>query len=314
MNGNEKTKQEELREAWIESLLVTTTKPNDDAERIARAMEQIREDSDAPLSVDAVQKQTRSLRWWTLAIAASFLLVLLFMVDSGGTSGKAMAAVERSLNAAAELMTRKYLLQVEYRPAFGGARTIDNQLYVQGKDRFALQHPGVLPGTSFWLGHDGVDSWVLPAIGPVLKGDNTVLGRWLQSREELDTPFLHITTLLTRMMSRGYQLETLSDEEIVISNGLAVECQHVRAKRMNAEQSDGPDTIDLWASVESGMAVRLIARWELAEGEIGRQSVVLTFQQDEPSLEEEWFTAEAHYEGPRVIIRVDAQSTAEQQR
>ncbi len=314
MNENEKAKQDEFREVWIESLLVSAANPQEHTDRVARAMEQIGKDSDAPHSVDAVREQARSLRWWTLAIAASFLLVLLFLVDSGGTSGKAVAAVERSLNAAAELMTRKYLLQVEYRPAFGGARTIDHQLYVQGKDRFALQHPGLLPGTSFWLGHAGVDSWVVPAIGPVLKGDDTFLSRWIRSREELNTPFLHITTLLTRMMSRGYQLETLSDEEIVMPDGLAVECQHIRAQRMSANEPDGPDIIDLWASLESGMAMRLIARWELAEDEIGRESVVLTFQHDEPLLGEEWFTAEAHYEGQRTILRADSQPTAEQQR
>jgi hypothetical protein len=313
MNANEKSKQEELREAWIESLLLTTTRPEDNRERIALVMEQIAEDSEAPRMVKPAPKQRTTLRWWTLAVAASFLLALFIVVDSGGTSGKAVAAVERSLNVAAELMTRKYLLRVEYRPAIGGTRKIDNQLYVQGKDRFALRHPGVLPGKSVWLGHDGVDSWVLPAFGPVLKGDNTFLSRWLRSREELNTPYLHITTMLTRMMSRGYQLETMSDEEIVMPDGLAVECQHIRALRKNADQLDGPDTIDLWASRESGTAVRLIARWELADGEIGRESVVLAFQHDEPSLEEEWFTAEAHYEGQRPIVRVDSQRTAEQQ-
>ena len=94
MNENEKAKQDEFREVWIESLLVSAANPQEHTDRVARAMEQIGKDSDAPHSVDAVREQARSLRWWTLAIAASFLLVLLFLVDDYLAVGQLSEAAE----------------------------------------------------------------------------------------------------------------------------------------------------------------------------------------------------------------------------
>ena len=42
MNKHEKEKQDELRESWIESLLVSATNPQDNSDRIDRAMSQNR--------------------------------------------------------------------------------------------------------------------------------------------------------------------------------------------------------------------------------------------------------------------------------
>ncbi|MEQ9379384.1 MAG: hypothetical protein RJP95_00865, partial [Pirellulales bacterium] len=161
-----------------------------------------------------------------------------------------------------------------------------------GTDRFALRHPSPLPSKSVWIGRHDAESWIVPPIGPVLKGDHTLHCR--RTREELDIPSLDISTLLTRMMSSGYRLETLSDQEIAGPDGLMFECQHIRAERKKADQPDLPAAIELWASRESGMAVRLIASWALGDGDTGKESVVLSFQGEEPDLSDAWFTAEAH--------------------
>jgi hypothetical protein len=216
-----------------------------------------------------------------------------------------MAAVQRSLNVAAELMTRRYQLQIRYRDAADEVGQIDVDLFVRGHDRFTLSHPGLLPGTSFWLGTDSSDEWVVPPVGPVRKGNDMVLSRWLRSREELDTPYLHVTSLLTRM-SRGYRLASIPDQEIELPDGQTEICQVIQAELETADEANLPDTIELWSSRETGMAMRIAARWNLAEGDVGKESVVLTFQADEPSLGDEWFTAEAHFEGRRAITRVDS--------
>lgn len=302
MTEHEKRQRdEELRERWIESLLMSATSQRDHTDRIDCAISQLETQLVVPHSAGPARSRIRFLQWGSIGVAAAVVLALFLLVQTGG-SQSAMAAIERSLNVASQRTTRKYLLQIEYRPAIGETRTFDNDLYVQGSDRFALRHPGLLSDTSFWLGGNGVQSWVLPAFGPVLKGDNTVLSRWLRSRKEMDTPYLHVTTVMKRMMSRGYRLEALSDEQLAIPDGLAVECEHIRAERTTPDQPDLPDTIELWASLESGMAVKLIARWQLEDGEIGRESIVLTFQNEEPSLSDDWFTAEAHYEGFRAVI------------
>ncbi len=305
MNEHEETRQQELRESWIESLLMSATAPQDHADRIARAMDQIETEPQIPTSVNGKRHRSRYLQWGSIAVAASVLLALFLMVQNSA-SRTAMAAIQRSLNVAAERTARKYLMQIDYRSATGETISTESDLYVQGSDRFALRHPGLLPGTSVWLGQNGSDSWIVPALGPVIEGDQTVLGRWMNNRQELDTPYLHVTTMLTRM-SRGYVLKSLDDEPITVPGEGTVECQHIHARRKSfVKNTKLPDTIELWASRESGMAIRLVAHWELEDGEPGRETSVLTFQNDEPTLSDDWFTAEGHLEGRRKRRRVNS--------
>lgn len=294
---NEHSRQEELREAWIESLLVSATRPQSHSDRIDRALSEIDIEPVAAQSLGHSRNRIRSVRWGVTGVVAALLLVSFFVIQTDGNSHSAMAAVQRSFEVAAQQTTRRYLLQIEHRSENGGTRTTDVDLYVGGSDRFALRHPSPLPGTSVWLGRNGAQSWIVSPLGLVLKGDHTLHRRW--AREELDTPNLHISALLTRMMSRGYRLEALSDEEITIPDGPSVECQHIRAQCTTPDQPELPATLELWASRESGMAVRLMARWAIGEAESAKESIVLSFQGEEPSLSDDWFTAEAHVSNER---------------
>ena len=304
MNEDEKMPGDEFREAWVESLLTSVANPQDHTDRVARAMEQIHAEPDTLTWVALVRRRSLSLRWGAVAVAASALLALFLLVDAG-SSRTAMAAVTRSLNVASELMTRKYQLQVQYRDAADNVSQIDIDLFVRGHDRFTLSHPGLLPGTSFWLGTDSSEEWVVPPVGPVRKGNDMVLSRWLRSRGELDTPYLHVTSLLNRM-SRGYRLASMPDQEIELPDGTTHLCQVIEAELETTDEANLPETIELWSSRDSGMAMQIIARWNLGEADVGKESVVVTFQGDEPSIGDEWFTAEAHFEGLRDIKRVDS--------
>lgn len=275
---------------------------------------QINNDLVASTSSNAGRTRMRFFRWGSVGMAAATLLALFLVLQNGGPH-TAMAAVQRSMDAIAELTTRKYSLQVEYQTPIGTTVEIDNDLYVHGNDRFALHHHGLLPGKSFWLGQNGSEYWVVPAEGPVFKGNNTLHSHWLRSlkkdseqhdaSENVDIPDMHVTTLLARM-SRGYDLELLDDEEIELSGRGQIACEHVRAKRKLTDRLDRPDTIELWASHETGMPVRLYAQWNVASDQVGRKSVVLTFKSDAPSLSDDWFTAEGHYEGDRPIRRMES--------
>ena len=305
MNDQGNSKRDELRESWIDSLLISATKPQDHSERIAQAMDRIEADQLTARPRATKQFGSRWVLWRAMGVVAA-LLFLGFLLFSDGGTRTAIAAVQRSLDIAAERTIRKYWVEVNYQAAGGQTRTVRNDVYVQGNDRFVLRHPALLPGTSFWLGQDGNESWVLPAFGPVLKGDNTMLGRWLETRGQPATPYLHVTSVLERMMSRGYQLKTVSsDESITVSEAVAVACRHIRAERTAAQEPGLPETIDLWAGQDSGMAMRLVARWKPAERVTGRESVVITFRNEETTLSDAWFTAEGHYEGTRPIIRFD---------
>ncbi len=291
MNDNEKAKWDELRESWIESLLVSAAGQSAHTDRIARAMSQIEPGPAQPSLSRQVRRRQWILRGGLIAIAAS-LLSLLFFLRGGGDS-TAMAAIQRSLDVASDQTTRKYLAEVDYRSPIGTSLRIAYELYVQGSERFVLRQPGLLPGNGFWLGRDGSEAWVVPPVGPVMKGDLTLHRLWLRPREDLGTPYLHVTTMLKRMSS-GYRLRTLDDETVLIPDGKSVTCQHIRAQLKTFDEKDLPDTIELWASRESGMSIQVVARWELTNSEVGRKSIVLTFQSEEPQLSRDWFTPEAH--------------------
>ncbi len=305
MSDHENSERDAMRESWIDSLLVSGTRPQDHSQRIEEAMSRIESAEQTPQGSPRQQRSRGILRrftgWPTLGVAATILLALLLTFRAGG-SQSAMAAIQRSLDVAAERLTRKYLLDIAYRPAPGRTVKFAAELYVQGNDRLALRHPGLLPRAYFWIGRDGDESWFVPPIGPVIKGDVSDLKLYLRAHEELDTPYLHVSTMLNHMMSKGFRLKTMADEVISLDSGRSFMCRHIQATASSPQVPNLPNTIELWTSRETGMAVRMIARWELAEGEPGRESVVMTFQQEEPDLSDSWFTAEDHYVGQRPVI------------
>ncbi|MEM8668052.1 MAG: hypothetical protein AAGG48_11080 [Planctomycetota bacterium] len=240
-----------------------------------------------------------------IGLAASILFALFLLQVAGGQN--ALAAIERSLDAASEMTTREYRLQVEYQPPVGETFTIDHVLYVQGYDRFALRLTGLIPRRTTWIGQNGSEYWVVPPRGRILKGDNrSIHSRWIRSareepeqeRELNEVPLTNVTTLLRRM-SQGHELEMLEDESLEIADGSLVQCQRIRARRESSGRessspSDRPDVIELWASRQTGTAIRVQAHWNLTTGQVGKKTAILSFQREETSLPDDWFSAEGH--------------------
>ena len=306
-----KEPREEWRDSWIESLLQSATKQEDHSRRIDRAMNQITESEDGAVASRAQSPWVRRsvLRWGIVAVAASILVVMYFALDSQQT--RAIAAVKRSLGSAAEPIARSYKLQIAHRTPEGAmrrsrapsTRQIDGDLFVKGIDRFALQLPGPVFGANLWLGNDGAEPWVVPPLGPVRKGQGLVLSQWLRAQGELDTPYLHVSSLLTRM-AKGYRLRMLPDESVARSGGATEVCQHILAERESTGRPRWPDVIELWCDRE-GVAVLVEARWTLAEDEFGAQSMTVRLDDTKPSLDDSWFSAEGHHAADRPTIRVE---------
>ncbi|MEM6776447.1 MAG: hypothetical protein AAF670_02250 [Planctomycetota bacterium] len=270
---------------------------------VAEAADDILSDTapSAKTASRAANATRRFVEWGTIGVAATVLLAFGILQFVEGPT--ALASVQRSLKAAAEMTTRKYLLQVEIQPPFGPAFTREHELYVQGKDRFALRLTGLFQRRKTWLGQDGQDYWVVPPSGSVLTGtDPSLHSRWVRSTgKELDRegevneiPLTHVTTMLQRM-SEGYDLAVLDDKRTEIANGDVIQCQRILATRAaGGTASDRPDTIELWASRETGIPIRIQARWNLAVGAVGKKSAVLSFQREESSIADEWFSADGH--------------------
>ncbi|QDT36892.1 hypothetical protein [Stratiformator vulcanicus] len=307
MSKPDRTDNSERNDAFVESLLLSATQTEDHEDRIRRVMASIEVATKTRSAGRNLHSTRRLLRWSSLAATAAILLLVL-TVFQNGSPNVAVAAVERSLAVAVERITRSYSVRVEYQLAGGASLVKTNSLYVQGPDRFVLRHPTAVNGTEMnvWLGRNEDESWVLPPIGPVLKGDGQMVHQWIDRRNDIATSYLHVATILERMGSRGFSLESLPDESLTRIDGQVEHCQFIRATRESNTDLDLPAEIELWASRETGMAMRLIAHWQVREGETGRVLVELSFLRDEPHLANSWFAAEAHYEGERPVMNLQS--------
>ncbi len=306
---NENEANESTRGDLIDALLHSAYVDEQSTVRaqVEQVMQQIESEQPAVTKPTAIEIPTRRRRWnrWvSLAMAASIVVALVIVFQMYGPSPTALAAIERSLIAAGQDIARRYLITVSYRDSDNKTLSIRNDLYVLGNNRFALRHPALIPGTDLWLGKEGTEAWVVPSIGPVRTGDDLALSRWLSAHEDLPTPYLHITTVLDRM-SRGYRLEELGQAQIVLANGTQVECRNVIGRLRLAANQKLPATIELWADVDTGVAQRIEANWNLAAGESGREKMTLEFT-EQPKLPADWFRAEGHYAPPRRVLRFEA--------
>ena len=235
-------------------------------------------------------------RWLTIGLSAAAVLVIGLSIPMMDTSRSAMAAIHQSLDQALQDTGRYYAVTVVNRQSREEAQTRKADLYVKGGNQFALcirmfaeQFEPV------WHGSNHEKSWVIPPVGPVLEGNRKNLADWMDQRDGVSTPFLHITTALERMQQR-YQLK-LSDDEILF-NGETIRCRRVTGYSEAqvdefATANPPPDQIDLWASRETGVAMKIVVTWNLGDDQLGRESatIVLIEEQD---LSDDFFTPEGH--------------------
>ena len=144
---------------------------------------------------------------------------------------------------------------VHQRPVWG-KREVNSDMYLNDKNQFVVRHPGWSRFGDVWIGGDSNSRWIAPRFGPAFVGGEEIVGNWL-TRKDIPSPYLHVSTILQRM-SRAYRLTMLSDEELpqVDSPSKSTLCQHIVGE-LRKPNGTLPAKIELWASVETGMAHRL---------------------------------------------------------
>ena len=318
MNGdnNRKTDHETLREEWIAALLRSLL-PCNHSERINRAMNRLGTElpTGPDLQSDEAHREKRLPRWSLMATASTVLISAVVLYQFVGRPSPAMAAVKRSLHAISRLVPRKYDLEVVTNSPQHGRRTVRNEVFVQGLDRFVVRNTRL---GEFWLGRSALDSyWIVPPRGNVFKGTSLAFYDLLDARAEglelpklprhtRNTPFLHVATAL-QIMSQRCQLTKLPDEVIELSNGREVVCQHIKGKPRGGPTQNPPESIDIWISGELDIPIKVIAKWKTEITEVEKfpiASIILSYQ-GQPELPSDWFTAEGHYEGVREIKNIE---------
>ena len=317
-----KNSQDDLKVSMIESLLHSAydNEVQENESRINAVLAQIASTENATTSLKKRTINRGAIRWrgWaSIAAALAVLMVLSFVFQPSGSSAQAMSAIERSIAAAKKSISRKYRLVITRRATGNSTREIESDLFVKGSDRIAIRYPHPLFNKSYWLGNDGNESWLVPPLGPVRIGNQSEFGQWLSRQENISTPYLHSETLLLKMRI-GYQLDEQAEKVLTLVGGETHSCRHIIATfrgnksspknktsqgNRNGKRAERPPaTIELWLDTETEIAIRVDARWDKQTHTWGRERVVIEYV-TEPTLSENWFSAEAHYSGIRRKLR-----------
>lgn len=310
--------REQWEQQWVDSLLETTFESDSD-QRLDRVLRHIEQASVAHLDSEAaetvpptVSPGTRGLGsrlWWALMSTAAILLISFFILPVF-QSTSASATLKRTLLTAQQNVPRHYRMEVIFQGEKRETLHVNGDLYVQGNDRLAVRIPAILnPTRNAWAGHQGDRAWVVPGIGPVMVGNRKALGDWLGKREEISTPYLHLSTLLARV-AESYRLERRPAEtlprnrstEALPDHGNTMDRLYERlvAKALPGQAERLPDEAHLWIDSQTGMVHRLEAHWNLAPDAVGRKSIQLQWLSDE-TLPVDWFEHQAHHHPRRRV-------------
>ncbi|MEL7500090.1 MAG: hypothetical protein AAFN77_20990 [Planctomycetota bacterium] len=306
MNRNEEQRQQDLVESLLHSLYENDK--NETLSLVSAGMQRIDETSpvDLPPPRSASPSHARHRHWWTIATVAAILTSVLIGLQWFESPRSATAAVTRSLEQAIQDIGRHYRVSLEIRMPDQSLQNYDADLYVKGGKRFAIRVFGpVQQARPFWLGANPDRSWVVPPVGPILEGEQRHLNQWAAKREDIATPYLHISTAL-ELMRDNYELKSLPREDLKLHQQ-TVNCDHVSGTLKGNSNQQNPHQFELWADAKTGVALKVVAYWNLADDEFGRQSVMIQFQNEE-SLDDNFFTPQAHGGTSRSRIKFSEES------
>ena len=246
---------------------------------------------------DRSQGKSRIIAWGVAVAALMLIAVTVRILD---TSQTAVAAVDASIAQSLQEIGRRYSVTTKLRLSETNTVDCNVDLFVKGASRFALRGESLLSARPLWIGNDQGAAWVVPPRGPVLEGNTENLMQWVIGQEDIGTPYLHLSTILTRMRD-FYALKSLPDQSVKIGTQ-HLRCRHILGKLDREDSVHRPDVIELWSDAESGFTVQLIARWHLPKGQVGRELLQIQFQEN-VELHDHFFTPDAH--GGKDRSRID---------
>ncbi len=252
--------KQELDDRWIDTLLNESYHPTTPIEEARWSQLQATLDRESK-SIEPNAQWYHLQRWAFGVIAASILVLLGYNLFVTNQHKDAFAAVERC--EAARLVPQEYRFQMTQQAPLGRTRRVNAKLYLDGRGRFVVEHPGWLGLEPLWIGGDSKSRWIVPRMGPAIKGGETLIGGWL-ARRDIPSPYLHLQTTLDRL-KQAYQLELLDagadTDSVRASEPHLATCQRVRGT-IRSQRTNLPTSIELWIEKDSGLARRVIVRWD----------------------------------------------------
>ena len=288
--------EEELQSQTMDALLGSLYENSDSHAQslVTKGFERLEREENEPRRNSKAYQSRGVPRWKLLSLAAGLLLMIAIGWQLLAPPKRAMAAVNLSIQQALEDIGRHYKLTLIIKRPDHSKTTRRSDLYAKGANKFAVRSSRDLGSKPIWMGSRNGKAWVVPALGPVITGNRTNLSTWVSRSEETSTPYLHVTTILERMRD-SYTLSVLPDETINTADGdfnSNFDCAHIVATLANDEPRI-PNRIELWSDTESGVAIKVLATWDLADNESGRQSLLVELNEN-IDLADAFFTPNEH--------------------
>lgn len=270
---------------FLHALLARVHQPTTNiADRVSRAMRALGDAATAAPTTGAIKTSRRSWLVSGLALAAAISGVGVIWVMTGSGTPSAMAAVQGALATAELPEDRKYIV----RTSFADGQEVQGMLYVRGAGRFALELPAPLGGT-LWIGKNGTRDWIVPALGPVLAGEDPEFVQKFLNERGVHLPILEIATILRRMGERfDLTLEPVEGE---------AELEKVKGVR-RGEVRMMPAAVEVWAGTRTRIVERIVLEW----GNEGGVKRVEFLRQPTERLPDDWFDHAAHHRPGRPVI------------
>lgn len=285
---------------WLNSLLTQLLHPGQAAQREALIQRVMAAIPAPPQTVVPAGGGSRSLprRSWlaTVASLAALLFIGIYLFAPQAGPKTALAAVERSLQAAAEDVDREYQIQMTRED---GIQRPPIQLSVRGEKNFVWEQ--IVPHGVIRVGSNGQDVWMVPVLGPVMIAPRDEIER-LFRRPQTTMPILNVSTALEWMRDR-YDLELLPKESLPESDESTktIRCVHYRGKLRERKDWFQPETMEIWSDVETGVVQRAVMTWPgLLPSGVTRGELQL--QRPPRKLPSNWFEHAAHHEAHRLVI------------
>jgi len=242
-----------------------------------------------PLPVATTVGRKDRRRWLaaTLALAAGLIIAAAVPFWSAQPARVAKAAVQEAVLTARQPKDLQYAVQTRVRTLRNNQTEFDAMLYVRGAHRFALHHPGFLG--DLWIGGNGHQYWIKPAIGPPQIVDKLQRPLRWAGTEAFGLPELQISGLLALLVDE-YDLTLIADGSA--GGPSANSWQHVRGVQRTGS-TELPQSVELWADRQTGVAHRLELNWNLADDEAGLEHVTIELVGEAPQ-DDSWYDASAH--------------------
>ena len=292
----------DFKDYFVDSLLHSLYDTDKDQARalVDQGMQRLGDSEEAVPASGRTRRYSARPNWLLVGLATAAVVLVAVALPMANGSRTATAAVTLSLDQALRDIGRHYHVNAVWQNASDENSRREAELFVKGGDQFAIrvEGPGRM-GAVIGLGSNAETSWVIPPIGPVLEGDHRSLTQWYREKADIGTPYLHIASALEKMRDL-YRLESLPNGEVSLGERV-IACNHVAAVLKGDATSHRPDRIELWADAETGVAIKLVATWQLEEDEVGRKEATIVLV-DENELSDSFFTVEGQGAGQRRKI------------